>query len=175
MTQKNSESLARSSFKASYGPTPGHYRKRRSDYKTKGPRYCKISGVLIASPTSGRRASAGKKSVATRSKTDQSTQSDQSTGGPKPKPILAMLGSSIKTLGLVAAVGLYLDYGDSDWRQLHVDEVRMWQAESRERFAKKCVEILGDTAPADFERYVDTWLREQAYPEPRSFAGSSTE
>lgn len=56
-------------------------------------------------------------------------------------------------LGTIATISLTV--GDTE---MYKDEVRLWQARSRERFIKRCRKILGRT-PRSFSKDVDAWLR----------------
>jgi hypothetical protein len=60
-------------------------------------------------------------------------------------------------LGTKATVALYL--GDEE---VFCDEVKLWQARSREAFIERCLAILKDNDPpvdAEFSKQIDAWLR----------------
>ena len=53
----------------------------------------------------------------------------------------------------------------SDGKELHKDEVKLWQHGSRESFAKECVEALNGNLPPtraeEFRKQIDGWLIEE--------------
>jgi len=73
-------------------------------------------------------------------------------------PSLRVKRTRIAFLGTKATVAL--DLGDEE---VFCDEVKLWNATSRENFSKRCLKILGLTAKTEkskrFRANVDKWLR----------------
>ena len=79
-------------------------------------------------------------------------------------PILCIFGSSCTRLGRKAAVVLSL--GD---KEVYCDEVKLWQASSRESFIKGCLKVLEQQRGRKIKKgerkniseKFDKWLREE--------------
>ncbi len=71
-------------------------------------------------------------------------------------PALIVSGSSRTRLGVRASIALYLED-----KEVFCDEVKLWNAKSRERFITRCLQMIDIADDENIRERIDKWLMRQ--------------